>query len=42
LTDFPLGNGTVRTVKIPLDNNNGAGNVAPVATTNPKPAAPME
>lgn len=42
LTDFPLGNGTVRTVKIPLGNNNGAGSVAPVATTNATPAAPME
>lgn len=29
LADFPLGNGTVRTVKIPLDNAGGGGNEAP-------------
>jgi hypothetical protein len=31
LTDFPLGNGTVRTVKIPLDKNGGASNETAVA-----------
>jgi hypothetical protein len=41
LTDFPLGNGTVRTVKIPLDKNGGASNEAPVAVgTNEKATAP--
>ena len=41
LADFPLGNGTVRTVKIPLDKNGGANNEAAVAAgANGKPAAP--
>lgn len=41
LTDFPLGNGTVRTVKIPLDKNGGASNEAPVAVgSNEKAIAP--
>jgi hypothetical protein len=40
LTDFPLGNGTVRTVKIPLDQNGGASNEAAVATGSAsKPAS---
>jgi hypothetical protein len=44
LTDFPLGNGTVRTVRIPLDKTGGVGNGAPVsAGTNEKavPPAPV-
>ncbi|CAH2801614.1 MAG: Putative transmembrane lipoprotein [uncultured Caballeronia sp.] len=41
LADFPLGNGTVRTVKIPLDKTGGVGNEAPVAVgTNEKVATP--
>jgi hypothetical protein len=36
LADFPLGNGTVRVVKIPLDKNGGATNEVPVA------AAPVQ
>jgi len=41
LADFPLGNGTVRTVKIPLDKTGGVSNEAPVAVgTNEKAAAP--
>jgi hypothetical protein len=41
LADFPLGNGTVRTVKIPLDKTGGIGNEAPAATaTSVKPPAP--
>jgi len=40
LADFPLGNGTVRTVKIPLDKTGNVSNQAPVAVgTNEKPAA---
>jgi hypothetical protein len=41
LADFPLGNGTVRTVKIPLDKTGGVSNEAPVAVgTNEKAVAP--
>jgi len=41
LADFPLGNGTVRTVKIPLDKTGGVGNDASVAVgTNEKVSAP--
>lgn len=40
LADFPLGNGTVRTVRIPLDKTAPAGNEGPVAAASPKPAAP--
>jgi Domain of unknown function (DUF4136) len=36
LADFPLGNGTVRVVKIPMDKNGGPGADAPVA------AAPVQ
>jgi Domain of unknown function (DUF4136) len=42
LADFPLGNGTVRTVKIPLDKNGGGTNEAAVEVgTNGKPPAPV-
>ncbi|MFM0041426.1 DUF4136 domain-containing protein [Paraburkholderia sediminicola] len=37
LADFPLGNGVVHTVKIPVDKNGGASNE--VATTGAAPAA---
>lgn len=37
LADFPIGNGVVRTVKIPLDKNGGASNE--VAATGAAPAA---
>lgn len=37
LADFPLGNGVVHTVKIPVDRNGGASNEA--ATTGAAPAA---
>ncbi len=37
LADFPIGNGVVRTVKIPLDKNGGASNE--VAATGATPAA---
>jgi hypothetical protein len=41
LADFPLGNGTVRTVKIPLDKTSGVGNEAPVSVgAAEKPAVP--
>jgi hypothetical protein len=41
LADFPLGNGTVRTVKIPLDKTGGVSNEAPVSVgTNEKATAP--
>ena len=40
LADFPLGNGTVRTVKIPLDKNGGASNETAVAAgTQSRPAS---
>ncbi|RDK04393.1 DUF4136 domain-containing protein [Paraburkholderia lacunae] len=38
LADFPLGNGVVHTVKIPLDQNGGSSNE--VAVTGVAPAAP--
>jgi hypothetical protein len=37
LADFPLGNGVVKTVKIPLDKNGGASNE--VVATGAAPAA---
>jgi hypothetical protein len=41
LADFPLGNGAVHTVKIPLDNNSGASHdVAVTGTASAAPAAP--
>src|SRR3954471_15111874 len=40
LADFPLGNGVVRTVKIPLDLNSIAGHETAGAGTAPVPAPP--
>ncbi|MBW8836730.1 MAG: DUF4136 domain-containing protein, partial [Burkholderia sp.] len=39
LADFPLGNGVVRTVKIPLGNSAGASNETPVPAAAASPAA---
>jgi Domain of unknown function (DUF4136) len=36
LADFPLGNGTVRVVKIPMDKNGSPGTVVPVAAAPAK------
>jgi hypothetical protein len=40
LADFPLGNGVVHTVKLPLDNNGGASNEMAAAGASPA-AAPV-
>jgi hypothetical protein len=40
LADFPLGNGVVRTVKLPLDLNSSAGHETAGAGTAPVPAPP--
>ncbi|MBW9103603.1 DUF4136 domain-containing protein [Paraburkholderia phenoliruptrix] len=40
LADFPLGNGVVRTVKIPLDKNGGASNETAAPTAAPAAATP--
>jgi hypothetical protein len=40
LADFPLGNGTVRTVTIPVDRNGGIGQAATASNERMVPAAP--
>ncbi len=40
LADFPLGNGTVRTVTIPVDKNGGISNGKPASMSNERPVPP--